>query len=248
MLYLHKILPLLLMPLVVTGAMVAYGIARKRPRWAWAGLLLLYAGATPLVAGALFGLVECGMQRREADEMPAAQAIVVLSGMLGGVPGSRGVVVEWGDADRFFGGLELYRAGKASLLIFTGGRVPWQDRIPPEGQVLKAHAEAFGVRSADIRVSADAANTAEEAQAVRSLLGAGVRDILLVTSAFHMPRAQTLFTRAGFHVIAYPVDFKVGVAARTPMDFLPSAAALAMSEGALREMLGRAYYAVFSRP
>lgn len=248
MLYLHKILPLFLMPLVVTGAMVAYGLARRRARWAWAGLLLLYAAATPLVAGSLFGLVERGMLRREADEMPAAQAIVVLSGMLGGVPGSRGVVIEWGDADRFFGGIELYRAAKAPLVVFTGGRVPWQDRMPPEGQVLKAYAEAFGVRSADIRISADAVNTAEEAQAVRGLLGAGVRDILLVTSAFHMPRAATLFGRAGFKVIEFPVDFKVGVAALTPMDFLPSAAALAMSEGALRELLGRAYYTMFRRP
>lgn len=246
MLYLHKVLPLLVMPLVVTGVMVAYGIAKRRPRWAWAGLLLLYVAATPLAAGALFGLVERGMQRREASDMPQAQAIVVLSGMLGGVPGDRGVVVEWGDADRFFGGIELYRAGKAPLLVFTGGRVPWQDRVPPEGEVLKVHAEAIGVRSADIRVSGDAANTAEEARAVRSLLGAGVRDILLVTSAFHMPRAATLFGRVGFNVIEYPVDFKVGVAALTPMDFLPSAAALAMSEGGLRELLGRAYYALFS--
>ena len=61
-------------------------------------------------------------------------------------------------------------------------------------------------------------NTAEESEAVVELLSnrgvkiydpAGQLRILLVTSAFHMPRAQRLFERAGLQVIPFPVDFQV---------------------------------------
>jgi len=54
----------------------------------------------------------------------SADAIVVLSGMLeiNGVGDS--AYVEWGDPDRFFGGMALFKAGKAPRLVFTGGKIP----------------------------------------------------------------------------------------------------------------------------
>ncbi len=67
--------------------------------------------------------------------------------------------------------------------------------------------------------------------------------VLLVTSAYHMPRAQRLFERAGLTVIAYPVDFQ-GEASRnlSVMDFVPSAGAFQATEMASRETIGRVYY------
>ena len=50
-------------------------------------------------------------------------------------------------------------------------------------------------------------NTAEEAAAIRQLLPTGAR-VLLVTSAFHMRRAQRLFERQGLKVLPFPVDFQ----------------------------------------
>ena len=50
-----------------------------------------------------------------------------------------GLIYEWSDPDRFFGGIELMKAGKARKIIFTGGKMPWQsDEIKPEGEVLEA--------------------------------------------------------------------------------------------------------------
>ena len=57
-----------------------------------------------------------------------------------------------------------------------------------------------------IFVSELVANTADEAVAVKKMaLG---NNIILVTSAFHMPRAQMLFEKEGFEIVPYPVDFK----------------------------------------
>ncbi|MBL8383516.1 MAG: YdcF family protein [Burkholderiales bacterium] len=244
MIYLHKILPLFVLPLALALGLAAYGAARRRLKWVWIAIVALYAAATPLAGGALFGLVEAGMARRDARTVARADAVVVLSGMLHGVAGPGGAVMEWTDPDRFFGGVELFRAGVAPRLVFTGGTVPWLAHLPTEGAVLKAQAEAMGVPPEAIRVTAEAQNTAEEAAAVRALLGPQAPRIVLVTSAFHMPRAARQFAGAGFVVDAFPVDFKVGTASLTPMDFLPAAGALALSEAAVRELLGRAFYRI----
>jgi uncharacterized SAM-binding protein YcdF (DUF218 family) len=69
------------------------------------------------------------------------------------------------------------------------------------------------------------------------------KKIILVTSAFHMYRAQPLFERQGFEVIPYKVDFKTGRNNRvTFMDFLPSSGYLEKTENGFRELLGRLFY------
>jgi uncharacterized SAM-binding protein YcdF (DUF218 family) len=65
-----------------------------------------------------------------------------------------------------------------------------------------------------------------------------------VTSAFHMPRAAGLFERQGFDVVRFAVDYRVEERQTTPMTFMPDADALDKSSDAIRELLGRAYYAI----
>ena len=78
-----------------------------------------------------------------------------------------------------------------------------------------------------------------------SSLSASFPRILLVTSAFHMHRAQRLFERQGFKVLPFPVDFQAradGTLWRDPTQWLPSARALDDSSRALRELIGRLVY------
>ncbi|MBM3809910.1 MAG: YdcF family protein, partial [Acidimicrobiia bacterium] len=89
------------------------------------------------------------------------------------------------------------------------------------------------------------ATTEEEADAVAGLLGAEGRraTVLLVTSAFHMARAQRLFEQVGLHVNPYPVDFSgAGRRRVSPRDLLPSPGDFALTHRALRELYGRAFY------
>lgn len=244
MIYLHKILPFFLSPLFLAGLLASIGAWKRRPAYVWLAVFGLGIVSTPIVADHVMLLVEGGMRRTSAERMPEAEAIVVLSGMLNTVPTDQGVTQEWGDPDRFFGGLSLFRYSKAPLLVFTGGLLPWQTLSEPEGAVLKAVAVELGVPSEAIQITRPASNTAEEAIALRQLLGSEKHRILLVTSAFHMPRAQALFEQQGFEVLAYPVDFKVGAdeSGRVLMDYLPNGHSLAKFELASRELIGRAYY------
>ncbi len=170
----------------------------------------------------------------------------MLSGNLKTVPGPNAPPSSERDqgSDRVGGGLALDRAGKAPRLIFTGGWVPWQPDTPPEGQQLHAIAQAQGIPPSAITVTGQVNNTAAEAQAVSTLLPPNPT-ILLVTSAFHMPRAQHLFEQTGATVIPYPVDFY----SSSPQPFnllhlLPTATAFQQTELAWRELIGRAYYGV----
>lgn len=106
----------------------------------------------------------------------------------------------------------------------------------------------MGVPAPQIVKTTRVTSTAEEAQAVATLLRgrlAGAPRILLVTSAFHMSRARMLFERTGMSVIPFPVDFKVSAGqGLSVLAFLPTAAALAQTEMTMREWYGRLFYLV----
>jgi uncharacterized SAM-binding protein YcdF (DUF218 family) len=152
--------------------------------------------------------------------------------------------IEWGDPDRFFGGIALFKAGKAQKLVFTGGKMPWGKAIKTEGAVLKEYAISNGIPSEKVFVTKDVENTADEAVAVKDLISSSKR-IILVTSAFHMYRAQRLFEKQGFVVIPYKVDYKESRNNTTTiMNFLPSAINLELTETGIKEIIGRLFYLV----
>jgi uncharacterized SAM-binding protein YcdF (DUF218 family) len=181
--------------------------------------------------------------------MDLADAIVVLSGGRVVAPGAE-AVSEWGDVNRFFGGIELFKADRAPLLIFTGGWSPLEPKARPEGEWMLEYARTLGVPTKNMLSTGPVFNTAEESQAVAALLSkssaAGRKPhVLLVTSAFHVNRAQRLFERAGLRVSPFPVDFKVSAGGKRGfLDFLPSAGALELTNKAWHEMYGRLYYAI----
>ena len=248
--YLHKLLPLLALPTGLVLCLLVVALLQQR-RWPiWLALSIFWLGSTPWISNHLVRSSEAYAIRQTASAMSKAHAIVMLSGSRTLAPGPS-AISEWNDGDRFWGGIELYRAGKAPWLVFTGGWTPWQPELTPEGEVLRHRARSQGVPDSSIHVTDKVTNTVEEAAAVAALLpklrsveGAKHQNILLVTSAFHMPRAQRLFEHAGLAVQPYPVDFKVSARETfTAMDLLPSAKAWQLTEMAWRELLGRAWYA-----
>ena len=146
-------------------------------------------------------------QRRSALEAPQADAIVVLSGGRHPAPGPARLS-EWDDPDRFLAGIDLFRAGKAPRLLFTGVPVLPPSGQRPEGQHYLQQAALFGVPASAMASTSPVLNTADEAVALRTLLPGGQSRVLLVTSAFHMRRAQRLLERQGIQVLPFPVDFR----------------------------------------
>jgi uncharacterized SAM-binding protein YcdF (DUF218 family) len=146
----------------------------------------------------------------------------------------------------FSKGLDLYDLNKSNLIVFTGGNNPYNKTKISEGKVLEKFAIKYGVKKEDIVITKDVLNTSDEAKAVHDLIGQN-KTIILVTSAFHMKRAKSLFERQGINVIPYKVDYKTPPSLEFNfIDFLPSSSGLRKTEIAFREIIGRLYYSIFN--
>ena len=242
MIYLHKILPTFVLPIMLVIIAILIGLIKNNKKLIYIAMGVLYILSTPIFSNNFFKLVEGNEYRKPISAIDSADAIVVLSGMLEINEVGDSTYIEWGDPDRFFGGIALFRAEKAQKLVFTGGKMPWDKVKKTEGDVLKEYAISNGIPSEKIFVTKDVENTADEAVGAKELISPSKR-IILVTSAFHMYRARRLFEKQGFSVIPFKVDFKASGNNQVMfMDFLPSAINLELTEIGIREIIGRLYY------
>ena len=240
--YLHKILPLLISPLFLFIALSFFYSFTLRLKVLFLSTVAISILSTPMTAQLLWSELESEYTLKTPKEIINSDEIVVLSGNASPIETEEGFIFQWADPDRFFGGIALFKAGKAPTLVFTGGKLPWDKSNQTEGDYLKGEAISQGVPEDHILVTQAAQNTAQEANAVRALLDGEDTKIILVTSAFHMPRATSLFEAEQLIVNPYPVDFKSINGERTIMSFIPSTGGLNDTFNALREFLGRLYY------
>ena len=162
------------------------------------------------------------------SQLESAGAIVVL-----GAGVSKDGVLGEDSLRRAIQGVLLQRKGLAPLLVLSG---PAFKNGPTEAAVRAELARELGVPSNAILTEETARTTREEAIRIGALLRARqVRRILLVTSPYHMLRAQRLFERAGFEVL--PATAEDG--SRT--DKSPGGRLKFMRQ-VLQEVLARLYY------
>lgn len=191
-------------------------LGARRLRWRrLAGLalavLLLYGGAvllTPLPELAVRVLEDRFPATAVADD--AVAGIIVLGGATGdgAVAAARGQPLLEGAAERLTAAMALHRRMPDKPFIVSG----FSGRLDPRGwneaEITARLFEQQGIDPARVRFEAQSRNTAENARRTAGLVGqGGGRPWLLVTSAWHMPRAIASFRAQGLDVAAYPVDF-----------------------------------------
>lgn len=234
-------LSLLLNPLTQALILLLLALALWRFRRPAMSLVLvafgwLYLCSTALVADFLMGALEDPYTPKALSRVPQADAIVILGGATRGDThfSSMGDLNE--QADRLTHGLQLYRAGKAPLVMLSGGGC---DSCRAESEIMFEHLELMGVPAGVMLRERESRTTQENAVYTGIILqGKGVRRILLVTSAYHMRRAVPLFERQGLEVIPAPTDYQRLVDEPTLPPWLPSAEDLVRTTKALREHVG----------
>ncbi|MDC0096672.1 YdcF family protein [Amylibacter sp.] len=205
---------------------------------------ILIICSLPIFSNKLIAYLENEYILSDASSVKTADAIVVLSGMVRAIDGANGLEYEWREAsDRIFAGIDLIQENKAPILVLTGGKLPWSVG-KPEGEYLRDIAIKYGVPNKNILLTENVENTDQEAKAVAELLNKASPKIILVTSAFHMPRAQKVFEAAGIKIEPFAVDFLSGADKYTIINFIPSAEALYQTSFFIRELIGRLYYSL----
>ena len=244
MIYLHKILPLIFSPLIFIMGLIIWGSIVGSKKISIIGIVVLIFCSLPIISNKYIPYLQKDYSLQNISDVNKADAIVVLSGIVSAVKTDDTFKYEFGGGvDRILSGMDLFKNNKAPLLILTRGKLPWQVGIP-EGEYLKEFAIKFGIPEENILLTYNVQNTDEEAKSVKRLLNTNDTEIILVTSAFHMPRAQKVFEAANIKVIPFAVDFSGSMQKVTFMDFLPSASSLGTTSFFVREMIGRTYYSL----
>ncbi len=134
---------------------------------------------------------------------------IVLGGMAGFDKNEKGYFGN--NADRFIQIANLYHQGIIQKIVVTGGTGKLQQDEPAETSFLKPQLIANGVKEADIIIESRSRNTYENAVYTKKILDSlQIKPpYILVTSALHMHRSASVFTKAGYNFIAMPCDYKV---------------------------------------
>jgi uncharacterized SAM-binding protein YcdF (DUF218 family) len=203
------------------------------------GLVYLWLMATGGVANLLLYPLETRHARPASLSEPAA--IIVLTGMTDHYRKSPSYELTEA-ADRFVEGVRLAHAHPRALLVISGGSAEILDDSYREADVLARLARGLGIGEARLRVDRQSRNTHENAVESARLLR-GVRGpVVLVTSAYHMPRSVACFTKVGLAVVPWPADFlRTGSG---PGAWLPRPYTLVRSTAALHEYLGWLSYRI----
>lgn len=191
-------------------------------------LALLWVFSTPVIAQTLIASLEnqiAGTARQEAD-------VAILLGGGSDNPG------------RALHASRLLRAGRVHFILISAGNVPWYQSREPEAQSIARLLKEWGIPDDVLILESQSRNTFENAQRSKPIWDFhGFKSGLLVTSAFHMPRALAVFRGAGFDVEPAPTNFYGGPSFEEGvLAILPNAAALQTSSVALKEWLGSIVY------
>jgi uncharacterized SAM-binding protein YcdF (DUF218 family) len=206
---------------------------------ALAGVVATWFFCTYLVAYSLVGWVESGQHpfdrtvwETSRAGTPPPGAIVVLGGgsVVDGPHSPRRERLTPWSMQRVLAGARVARMTGLPVLV-SGGVAPGGGQ-QSEASLMRAMLEEE--LSVPVRW-------------VAILKDGGIGSIVLVTHAFHMPRARAAFEAVGLVVYPAPHDWLSGPAGPQSLRALwPTAQAGALSSLALREFLGRAWYGLIA--
>jgi uncharacterized SAM-binding protein YcdF (DUF218 family) len=234
--------------LVLLG-LLGMWLRRRRPALGGAltllSLLLLLVLSLPVTAYTLMSRLE-GPPPAQPFEADGARAIVILGG------GTAQDAPEWGGDTVNLFTLQRVRYGawlarQTQLPVLVTGAAPREGRRGEAAMMRELLSQEFGVgvRWFDERARTTAGNAREAAALLQR---DGIRRIVLVTSAFHMPRAQRVFEQAGLQVVPAPTGYFGYVSGSFEwLDLVPAGEALRVSYLALREMAAGLMYRVVDR-
>ena len=152
-----------------------------------------------------------------------------------------------GAADRFIQTIILYRQGIIKKILITSGSANLVYKQPGEADFIVEELIKSGIPSKDILKENKSRNTFENASLSKLLLDSLhlKGPYVLISSAFHLPRAMLVFKKAGLQVVPYPCAFVAVNKLYAWQDYiLPSLSVLMEWDGTMKELIGMVVYKI----
>lgn len=210
--------------------------------------LLLVTTLYTTAGNVMLQALENRVARPEQD--PASVSCIILLGgaIENDVMDARGGIEFNAAADRYTQTLRLALKFPQARIIISGGDGSFRGRYEGEAKATEGFFASFGINADRLIKENTSRNTFENSANTKQMLQAnGLSDCLLVTSAFHMPRATALFKAMGVSVIPYPVDYRTTGHTRIGFDFTQPSLNAQNTATAVREWLAILGYRLSGR-
>lgn len=169
--------------------------------------------------------------------------IVMLGGATAARVSTRRQIPELTEAgDRLTETLRLARLYPEALVVISGGSGLLIADGEPEAETAARFFEQQGIARERLVLEGESRNTDENADLTRAMLGDAPGTVVLVTSAFHMPRSVGLFRRVGIEPIAWPADYRSAGNEGVAFDIANPVLNITTTGVALKEWIGLVMY------
>jgi len=239
----QKLIQHLLAPagLIWLGLALAAVLCWSRQQWwpatAWTAAFLGFtAVGNAWLGSALIIAIESTVPP-PPEPLPVFDAVFVLGGGTELAPDGTPELYTAGD--RLALAAKLFIAGKSRLLVCSGSSTSGEDRPRDLAAETASLWEGFGIPATAIRRIPGPRNTSEEIAAYAELIRKeGWKQVGLITSAWHLPRALRLCRRNSIVMVALPADHRCAMPPWTPLWAIPQARGFDRFELACKELVG----------
>lgn len=247
---LSKLLAFLISPIVWVFAMLVYSLFTKietrAKKLRIIAIILLYICTNSFVVDELFRAYETVTPDHDLTQTHYDGAIVL--GGIGSIDQRLEKISFSHSGDRLFQTIRLLKQNRIDKLIFTGGSGSIEFPELKEGKYIKKYLNEIGIDDSLLVIENHSKNTYENAIFTKKLIDSlhiGPK-LLLITSAYHMPRALAVFKKAGYTNITPYITNKVSGSRRFTFDhlFIPNPDALFNLQYLLHEWVGFIMYKI----
>lgn len=259
--FLSKFLPSFVYPLGVAFLLLLAALIVSKRKWRLQHLqtaflilaiLILFIGGNRWASYALARSLE--WRYLPLEQIPQADVIVVLGGGTESEQYPRPMVEMNSAGDRVLYAGKLYKEGKAPHLLLSGGNITWLNgRTTTPASDMQSILELMDIPQEAMWMQPKSQNTYEDALFCSQILKEkGIKRILLVTSAQHMPRSVALFQHLGIEVIPAPVDYTITQSGWDNLfqpdlqtllvNLVPNVSSLSLTSSIMKEYIGMWVY------
>ena len=203
-------------------------------------LIILLLATNPIVASKLILSLEQQYPQKHLSEIEKHDAIIVLGGGLR-IPIKPALYTQIGfGSDRYWHAARLFKAGKAKQIILIGGNVYKQAGYKGEAFYASELLQQWGVPASAIAIETSSRNTEQNFNNTANYFNTkGIKSVILITSAYHMPRSLNIFKQLQIKVTPASADVLIRQQSSPQIfKYLPSTGALTLTTIAAHEYYG----------